>query len=139
MVTHSFGPVSDPRLIVAVMIDEPQGVKYFGGDVGGPVFSSVMGNALRLLSVTDDSTSRRVGRPLHGEIRPTSCRLGVKSRLPQVGTKDLWLILDSGMSGGAGNRLDVHAYRCVGVAARNRQNNCVHRSLFRPVVTRRAV
>ena len=38
----------------------------------------------------------------------------------------------------AENRLDVHAYRCVGVAARNRKNNCVHRSLLRPVVTRRA-
>ena len=36
----------------------------------------------------------------------------------------------------AGNGLDVSAYRCVGVAARNRQNNCVHRSPLRPVVTR---
>jgi len=37
----------------------------------------------------------------------------------------------------AGNRLDVHAYRCVGVAARNGQNNCVHRPYCGPVVTRR--
>jgi cell division protein FtsI (penicillin-binding protein 3) len=50
-----FGPVSDPRLIVAVMLDEPAGTKYFGGDVGGPVFSSVMGAALRMMSVAPDS------------------------------------------------------------------------------------
>jgi hypothetical protein len=37
------------------------------------------------------------------------------------------------------NRLDVHAYRCVGAAARNRQNGCVHHSLLRPVATERAL
>lgn len=50
-----FGPVSDPRLIVAVMIDEPQGAHYFGGDVGAPVFSNVMGAALRMMSVPPDA------------------------------------------------------------------------------------
>jgi cell division protein FtsI (penicillin-binding protein 3) len=50
-----FGPVSDPRFIVAVMLDEPQGAKYYGGDVGAPVFSSVMGNALRTMAVPPDA------------------------------------------------------------------------------------
>ena len=50
-----FGPVANPRFIVAVMIDEPQGVKYYGGDVGAPVFSSVMGAALRMMSVPPDA------------------------------------------------------------------------------------
>ena len=50
-----FGPVTRPRFIVAVMIDEPQGAKHFGGDVGGPVFSSVMGSALRMMAVTPDA------------------------------------------------------------------------------------
>jgi cell division protein FtsI/penicillin-binding protein 2 len=36
-----FAPASDPRLIVAVMIDEPRG-KYYGGQVAAPVFASVM-------------------------------------------------------------------------------------------------
>jgi cell division protein FtsI (penicillin-binding protein 3) len=40
-----FAPVSDPRLIVAVMIDEPSAGKHYGGDVAGPVFASVMGGA----------------------------------------------------------------------------------------------
>ena len=50
-----FGPVTNPRFIVAVMIDEPAGPKYFGGDVAAPVFSSVMGAALRMMSVPPDA------------------------------------------------------------------------------------
>jgi cell division protein FtsI (penicillin-binding protein 3) len=50
-----FGPVSDPRFIVAVMIDEPEGTRNYGGDVGAPVFASVMGAALRLMSIPPDS------------------------------------------------------------------------------------
>ena len=50
-----FGPVSNPRFIVAVMLDEPSGAKYYGGDVSAPVFSSVMGAALRMMSVPPDA------------------------------------------------------------------------------------
>jgi cell division protein FtsI (penicillin-binding protein 3) len=39
------------------MLDEPQGAKYYGGDVGAPVFSSVMGAALRMMSVAPDAPS----------------------------------------------------------------------------------
>ena len=49
-----FGPVSNPRFIVAVMLDEPHG-KYYGGDVSAPVFSSVMGAALRMMAVPPDA------------------------------------------------------------------------------------
>jgi cell division protein FtsI (penicillin-binding protein 3) len=50
-----FAPASDPRLIIAVMIDEPGGRRYFGGEVAAPVFSRVMAGALRLLGVAPDS------------------------------------------------------------------------------------
>jgi cell division protein FtsI (penicillin-binding protein 3) len=50
-----FAPVSEPRFIVAVMLDEPAGAKYFGGDVGAPVFSTVMGGALRMMSIAPDA------------------------------------------------------------------------------------
>jgi cell division protein FtsI (penicillin-binding protein 3) len=50
-----FAPVSNPRLVVAVMIDEPTGSQYYGGSVAAPVFSSVMGAALRLLGVPTDA------------------------------------------------------------------------------------
>lgn len=48
-------PVSDPRLVVAVMIDEPSGKQYYGGQVAGPVFARVMGGALRALSIPPDA------------------------------------------------------------------------------------
>jgi cell division protein FtsI (penicillin-binding protein 3) len=47
-------PMSDPRLIVAVMIDDPAGKAFYGGTVAGPVFSEVTGGALQLLGVPPD-------------------------------------------------------------------------------------
>ena len=56
-------PASNPRLIVAVMIDEPSGGDYYGGSVAGPVFSSVMGAALRMLGVPTDAPVDNVVLP----------------------------------------------------------------------------
>jgi cell division protein FtsI (penicillin-binding protein 3) len=50
-----FAPASDPRLIVAVMIDEPSNGKHFGGDVAAPVFAQVMAHSLRTLGVAPDA------------------------------------------------------------------------------------
>jgi cell division protein FtsI (penicillin-binding protein 3) len=50
-----FAPVSDPRIIIAVMIDEPSNGVHYGGDVAAPVFSAVAANALRALNVAPDS------------------------------------------------------------------------------------
>ena len=47
-------PASDPRLVIAVMVDEPRAEGYYGGIVAGPVFSRVMGGALRVLGVAPD-------------------------------------------------------------------------------------
>ncbi|MDR1999990.1 MAG: penicillin-binding protein 2 [Zoogloeaceae bacterium] len=49
-----FAPASEPRLIVAVMIDEPSADKYYGGDVAAPVFAGIMAGALRTLGVPQD-------------------------------------------------------------------------------------
>ena len=49
-----FAPASDPRLIVAVMIDEPSAGKHYGGDVAAPVFASVMARSLRTLGIAPD-------------------------------------------------------------------------------------
>ena len=56
-------PASSPRLIVAVMIDEPAGAQYYGGQVAAPVFSNVMGAALRLLNVPNDAPLGNVLMP----------------------------------------------------------------------------
>ncbi|MDO8346580.1 MAG: penicillin-binding protein 2 [Rugosibacter sp.] len=50
-----FAPVSDPRLVIAVMVDEPSNGKYYGGDVAAPVFAQIMGGALRTLGVPSDA------------------------------------------------------------------------------------
>jgi len=47
-------PASDPRLVMVVMVNEPRGTEYYGGQVAGPVFARVMGEALRLLNVEPD-------------------------------------------------------------------------------------
>ncbi len=47
-------PIDKPRIVVAVMIDEPTGGKYFGGDVAAPVFSETVQQTLRLLGIQPD-------------------------------------------------------------------------------------
>jgi cell division protein FtsI (penicillin-binding protein 3) len=56
-------PASAPRLIVAVMIDEPGAGQYYGGTVAAPVFASVMAGALRMLSVPADAPLNNVVLP----------------------------------------------------------------------------
>jgi cell division protein FtsI (penicillin-binding protein 3) len=65
-----FAPASQPRLIVAVMIDEPSGAVYYGGDVAAPVFSNVMGAALRTLGVPTDAPVNNVILPPEGSAIP---------------------------------------------------------------------
>lgn len=47
-------PVSQPRIVVAVLVDEPNAGKYFGGDVAAPVFSEVVQQTLRMMNVPPD-------------------------------------------------------------------------------------
>jgi len=47
-------PVSNPRLVMAVVIDEPTQNGYYGGQVAAPVFQEVMSNALRILDIAPD-------------------------------------------------------------------------------------
>ena len=47
-------PVSDPRFVIAVMVDEPSAGDYYGGLVAAPVFAKVMAGALRVYGVAPD-------------------------------------------------------------------------------------
>ena len=47
-------PISNPRIVVAVMVDEPSNGVYYGGDVAAPVFSQVVQQTLRMLNVAPD-------------------------------------------------------------------------------------
>lgn len=48
-------PASNPRLIIAVAIDEPSDGVYYGGSVAGPVFAQVMAASLRQLGLPPDA------------------------------------------------------------------------------------
>ncbi len=58
-----FAPVSNPRLIVAVMVDEPSAGQHYGGLVAAPVFSEVVSGALRLMNVAPDAPMEKIVLP----------------------------------------------------------------------------
>ncbi len=53
-----FAPANKPRIIIAVMIDEPSAGQHYGGAVAAPIFSQVAAGALRLLAVPPDAPGR---------------------------------------------------------------------------------
>ena len=53
--TAGIAPISDPRLALVVVINEPQGDSYYGGQVAAPVFSEVMKSALQILNIAPDA------------------------------------------------------------------------------------
>jgi cell division protein FtsI (penicillin-binding protein 3) len=61
-----FAPASAPRLVVAVMLDEPAG-DYYGGTVAAPVFAQVMQGALRMLNVPHDAPLEPLTLPGEGD------------------------------------------------------------------------
>jgi cell division protein FtsI (penicillin-binding protein 3) len=48
-------PVSDPRLAVVVVIDEPKAGQYYGGQVAAPVFAKIVADATRILAIPPDA------------------------------------------------------------------------------------
>jgi cell division protein FtsI (penicillin-binding protein 3) len=67
--TSVFGgvaPASNPRLAAVVVIDDPGAGRYYGGDISAPVFSAVVGGALRLMGVAPDATAKQGDDPLTG-------------------------------------------------------------------------
>ncbi|MBT8519035.1 penicillin-binding protein 2 [Polynucleobacter paneuropaeus] len=66
-------PISMPRIVVAVMIDEPTGGSHYGGDVAAPVFSTIVSETLRTLNVLPDANikqmvSDEVKRPVENSV-----------------------------------------------------------------------
>ncbi|MBN8441443.1 MAG: penicillin-binding protein 2 [Thauera sp.] len=70
-----FAPASNPRLVVAVMIDEPSAGQYYGGLVAAPVFSRIVEGSLRALGVAPDAPltplqlARKPGDPVAPPVR----------------------------------------------------------------------
>ncbi len=59
-------PMSSPRFIIAVMIDEPRGIYHYGGQVAAPTFATLAANALRADNVPPDSTVTEIMMPANG-------------------------------------------------------------------------
>lgn len=55
-----FAPVSDPKLVCIVVINDPTGSLYYGGDVAAPLFASIVSGALRLMNIPPDDYSALV-------------------------------------------------------------------------------
>lgn len=70
-----FAPVSDPKFVLVVMVDEPDPKRHFGGQVAAPVFAKIMGQALRYRNIKPDAL--QVTRRLDG--------VGVAGSLDNVG------------------------------------------------------
>ena len=47
-------PLKKPRLSIAIIINEPRGGEYYGGEVAGPIFSEIGSHSLRLLGIAPD-------------------------------------------------------------------------------------
>jgi cell division protein FtsI (penicillin-binding protein 3) len=62
-----FAPASDPRLVMVIMVDDPTGQAYYGGQIAAPVFGKVMSGALRLLNITPDDLERSTQRMVQVE------------------------------------------------------------------------
>ncbi|KEY91121.1 peptidoglycan synthase [Candidatus Photodesmus blepharus] len=56
--TSGVAPVSDPRLALVVVVNEPQGDNYYGGSVAAPVFSEIMQGALQILNIAPDDENK---------------------------------------------------------------------------------
>ena len=59
-----FAPVSKPRVIVAVMIDEPSAGKHYGGEVAAPIFARITSETLRALRVAPDAPFATLIQPV---------------------------------------------------------------------------
>ena len=67
-----FAPASNPRLVIAVMIDEPSNGQYYGGAVAAPVFARVMEGALRIAGVAPDAPMKPIELPRESEVAKES-------------------------------------------------------------------
>ena len=71
-------PATEPRLAAVIVIDEPSAGLHHGGDVAAPVFSRVIGGALRLLAVAPDQAvsppEELPSSPAVGDVRTAALR-----------------------------------------------------------------
>ncbi len=79
-------PVTRPRLVVVVLIDEPGGKEYYGGQVAAPVYAEIMARTMRVLGVPPDDPSVIKRKADFGPqpVRPTRWAYAPNAALPPV-------------------------------------------------------
>ena len=51
-------PISNPRIVTVVVVNEPQGKSYYGGQVAAPIFSLIASGALRIMGIPPDENTK---------------------------------------------------------------------------------
>ena len=51
-------PISNPRIVTVVVVNEPQGKQYYGGQVAAPIFSLIVSGALRIMGIPPDENTK---------------------------------------------------------------------------------
>ena len=51
-------PISNPRIVTVVVVNQPQGKKYYGGQVAAPIFSLIVSGALRIMGIPPDENTK---------------------------------------------------------------------------------
>ncbi len=57
-----FAPASAPRIVVAVMVDNPRGGRFYGGDVAAPAFGAIAAGTLRALQIAPDAAAGQLAQ-----------------------------------------------------------------------------
>jgi len=51
-------PISNPRIVTVVVVNEPQGQKYYGGQVAAPIFKKIVSGTLRIMGIPPDENTK---------------------------------------------------------------------------------
>ncbi|WP_290676980.1 penicillin-binding transpeptidase domain-containing protein [Halothiobacillus sp. 15-55-196] len=73
-------PASDPRLVLVVVVTDPQQGSYYAGDVAAPIFHGIMSGALRMLNIRPDNLPNEPAQVTTAAVPPSSATASGKKR-----------------------------------------------------------
>lgn len=92
-----FAPANDPKIVVLVVIDEPNGYSYFGGQIAGPVVKSIVSDTLRYLDVKPQYTAKELALMQKPQVQVPELRnMAYKDALKILAKSKLNAQLESG-------------------------------------------
>jgi cell division protein FtsI (penicillin-binding protein 3) len=73
-------PASDPRLVLVIVVTDPQQGSYYAGDVAAPIFHGIMSGALRMLNIRPDNLPNEPAQVTTASVPPSSTTVTEKKR-----------------------------------------------------------